>query len=42
MAENLTARDQALLEKIAWHKEQQHIEDEERAEHWRRLKEVRL
>ena len=39
MEGNLTMRDQALLERIAWHREQQRMKDEERAErarrHWR-------
>ncbi len=36
MIGNLTTRDQALLERIAWHREQQRVKDEERAERARR------
>ena len=38
MLGNLTVRDQVLLEKIAWHREQQLIKAEERAERLRQAR----
>jgi len=39
---DLLVRDQVLLEKIAWHKAQQRVKEEERAERARRYWRARL